>query len=174
MCGDSTGLRVRRARAPSLPAAGGKAALTEKLQVSPGRRRAVILGPFTKSLQRSGSLLSFFDDDEETAPRPSPRAPRQRPIEDRPTAAGTARTARTPQPRRAQGSGASGLDQHTLMVRRRVAVGIGIVALIVIVLLVNGCLKSQKTQSLKDLQPQRQPDRRRNRTRRSPSPCSRR
>ena len=35
------------------------------------------------------------------------------------------------------------------MVRRRVAVGLGIVALIVIVLLVNGCLKSQKTQSLK-------------------------
>ncbi len=35
------------------------------------------------------------------------------------------------------------------MVRRRVAVGIGIVALIVIVLLVSGCLKSQKTQSLK-------------------------
>jgi hypothetical protein len=35
------------------------------------------------------------------------------------------------------------------MVRRRVAIGLGILALIVIVLLVNGCLKSQKTQSLK-------------------------
>jgi hypothetical protein len=35
------------------------------------------------------------------------------------------------------------------MVRRRVAVGAAIVALIVIVLLVSGCLKSQKTQSLK-------------------------
>src|SRR5580693_6311974 len=36
------------------------------------------------------------------------------------------------------------------MVRRRVAAGIGVVALIVIVLIVNGCLKSQKTQALRD------------------------
>ncbi len=36
------------------------------------------------------------------------------------------------------------------MVRRRVAAGIGVVLLIVIVLVVNGCLKSQKTQALKD------------------------
>jgi hypothetical protein len=35
------------------------------------------------------------------------------------------------------------------MVRRRIAAGIGVVLLIVIVLVVNGCLKSQKTQSLK-------------------------
>ena len=46
--------------------------------------------------------------------------------------------------------GASGLDQHTLMVRRRVAAGVALVALIVIVLVVNGCLKSQKQQSLKN------------------------
>lgn len=42
------------------------------------------------------------------------------------------------------------LDQHTLMVRRRVAAGIGVVLLIVIILLVNGCLKGQKAQALKD------------------------
>jgi hypothetical protein len=36
------------------------------------------------------------------------------------------------------------------MVRRRVAAGVGLVLLIVIVLLVNGCLKSQHTQALKD------------------------
>lgn len=36
------------------------------------------------------------------------------------------------------------------MVRRGVAAGIGVVLLIVIVLIVNGCLKSQKTQALKD------------------------
>jgi len=36
------------------------------------------------------------------------------------------------------------------MVRRRVAAGVGVVLLIVIVLLVNGCLKSQKQQALKD------------------------
>jgi hypothetical protein len=36
------------------------------------------------------------------------------------------------------------------MVRRRVAAGIAVVLLIVIVLLVNGCLKGQKQQSLKD------------------------
>ena len=42
------------------------------------------------------------------------------------------------------------MDQHTLMVRRRIAAGVAVVLLIVIVLLVNGCLKSQKVQSLKD------------------------
>lgn len=36
------------------------------------------------------------------------------------------------------------------MMRRRVAAGIGVVLLIVIVLIINGCLKSQKTQALKD------------------------
>jgi CARDB len=36
------------------------------------------------------------------------------------------------------------------MVRRRVAAGIGVALVIVIVLIVNGCLKSQKTQALKD------------------------
>jgi hypothetical protein len=75
--------------------------------------------------------LSFFDDGEETAPRPSTRAPRR------------------PRPRRAQHTGGSlGLDQHTLMVRRRVAAAVGVVLLIVIVLVVNGCLKSQKTKAL--------------------------
>ncbi|HEY2283371.1 MAG TPA: hypothetical protein VGH60_07465 [Solirubrobacteraceae bacterium] len=37
-----------------------------------------------------------------------------------------------------------------MMVRRRVAAGVGVVLLIVIVLIVNGCLKSQKTQALKN------------------------
>jgi hypothetical protein len=41
-------------------------------------------------------------------------------------------------------------DEHTVMVRRRVAAGVGVVLLIVIVLIVNGCLKSQKTQALKE------------------------
>ena len=78
--------------------------------------------------------MSFFDDgEEETAARPSSRAPQR------------------PRPRRPQhAGGAPGLDQHTLMVRRRVAAGVGVVLLIVIVLLINGCLKSQKQQSLKD------------------------
>jgi hypothetical protein len=78
--------------------------------------------------------LSFFDDGEETASRPQARAPRP---------------PQRPQPRRAQhGEDPHGLDQHTLMVRRRVAAGIGVVLLIVIVLVVNGCLKSQQKQSL--------------------------
>ena len=42
------------------------------------------------------------------------------------------------------------MDQHTLMVRRRVAAGVAVVLLIIIVLVINGCLKSQKQQSLKD------------------------
>jgi hypothetical protein len=36
------------------------------------------------------------------------------------------------------------------MVRRRIAAGVAVVVLIVVVLVINGCLKSQKTQSLKD------------------------
>ena len=36
------------------------------------------------------------------------------------------------------------------MVRRRVALGVGVVVLILIILLISGCLKSQKEQSLKD------------------------
>lgn len=80
--------------------------------------------------------MSFFDDGEETAPRPA-----------------AARSARAPRPsprspRRPQELGSH--DEHTVMVRRRVAAGVGVVLLIVIVLIVNGCLKSQKTQALKD------------------------
>ena len=90
--------------------------------------------------------MSFFDDDEETAARPSSRAPR-RPVGDRP--AGASPRQPQPRPRRPQHGGASGIDQHTLMVRRRVAFGVAIVVLILIVLLVNGCLKSEKQQSLK-------------------------
>jgi hypothetical protein len=80
--------------------------------------------------------LSFFDDGEETAPRPAARAPRapQRP--------------RPRRPRHAEEPDSH--DEHTVMVRRRVAAGVGVVLLIVIVLVVNGCLKSQKTQALKD------------------------
>ena len=56
-----------------------------------------------------------------------------------------------PRPRRPAGSGGpSGFDQHTLMVRRRLAAGVAVVLVIVIVLVINGCLKSQKQQSLKD------------------------
>jgi hypothetical protein len=87
--------------------------------------------------------LSFFDDGEDTAPRPSARAARP------PEAAGG--SGQPPRPRRAQhGDGPRPADQHTLMVRRRVAAGIGVVLLIVIILIVNGCLKSQKQQALKD------------------------
>jgi len=91
--------------------------------------------------------LSFFDDDEETAARPSSRAPR-RPVGDRPVGASPRQP--RPRPRRPQHPGASGIDHHTLMVRRRVAAGVAIVVLILIVLLINGCLKSEKQQSLKN------------------------
>jgi hypothetical protein len=81
-------------------------------------------------------LLSFFDDGDETEAQPPSRSPRQ---------------PQRPSPRRPQQpSGSLPLDQHTLMVRRRAAAGIGVVLLIVIILLVNGCLKGQKTQELKD------------------------
>ncbi len=80
--------------------------------------------------------MSFFDDGDETEAQPSSRSPRQ---------------PQRPRPRRPQqSSGSLPLDQHTLMVRRRVAAGVGVVLLIVVILLVNGCLKGQKTQELKD------------------------
>lgn len=80
-------------------------------------------------------LLSFFDDEEETAQRPAGRAPR---------------APQRPSPRRPQrATGSLPLDQHTLMVRRRIAVGVGVVLLILIILLINGCLKGQKTDALK-------------------------
>lgn len=80
--------------------------------------------------------MSFFDDGEETEPRPSTRAPRE---------------PQRPRPRRpVHSAGSLPLDQRTLMIRRGVAAGIAVVLLIVIVLVVNGCLKSQRIQALKD------------------------
>jgi hypothetical protein len=90
--------------------------------------------------------LSFFDDDEETAPRPSPRTPRRRPSAG---ASAPGAGARAHRPRRPQHGGGAGIDQQTLMVRRGVAAAAAVVLVIVIVLVVNGCLKSEKQQSLK-------------------------
>jgi hypothetical protein len=78
--------------------------------------------------------LSFFDDGEETASRPSTRVPR---------------TPQRPQPRRAQHSeDPQSLDQHTLMVRRRIAAGAAIVLVILLALYISSCFKSQAKQSL--------------------------
>lgn len=44
--------------------------------------------------------------------------------------------------------GAGSIDHHAMMVRRRIAAGVGVALLIVIVLLVNGCLKRGKQQAL--------------------------
>jgi hypothetical protein len=84
--------------------------------------------------------LSFFDDgEEETVQRPASRAPR------------TPQRPQRPSPRRPQRpSGSLPIDQHTLMVRRRVVFGAAIVLLILIALLINGCLNGEKTQALKD------------------------
>jgi hypothetical protein len=80
--------------------------------------------------------LSFFDDGEETAPRPSTRTPR---------------APQRPRPRRPQqATGSLPLDQHTLMVRRRIAAGVGVLLLIVIILVINSCVKGQNAQALKD------------------------
>ncbi len=49
---------------------------------------------------------------------------------------------------RAREAGASSIDHHAMMVRRRIAAGVGVVLLIAIVLLVNGCLKRGKQQAL--------------------------
>ncbi len=107
--------------------------------------------------------MSFFEDDEDEAPGPSPSQPppRTRARSGTPARAGVPLR---PSPRRPQrggggggvgggghsGGGAHALDHHTLLVRRRIAAGVGVVLLIVIALIVNGCLKSGKEQSLKD------------------------
>jgi hypothetical protein len=82
--------------------------------------------------------LSFFDDEDEEPPttvRPAPTQQQSR-----------------PQPRRPSGTdgvgGSSQVDHHATMVRRRIAAAIGVVLLIAIVLLVNGCLKRGKQQAL--------------------------
>ncbi len=94
--------------------------------------------------------MSFFDDGEETAPRPAAKAQRPR-RQAAPGAGSGAVPPKRPRPRSPQHSrGADSRDEHTVMVRRRIAAGAGVVLLIVIVLLVNGCLNSQKAQALKE------------------------
>ncbi len=97
--------------------------------------------------------MSFFDEDDgEARPPAHPPAPRSA------AAAGTSRGSPAgkrpsgrPSPRRPRraAAGVGQVDRHTMMVRRRIAAGVGVVALIAIVLLVNGCLKSGKEEALK-------------------------
>jgi hypothetical protein len=77
--------------------------------------------------------LSFFDEDE-------------------PTSASTreSRVPRRPRPRPYSAGVSPALDRHTLMVRRRIAAGVGLVLIILIVLIINGCLKSHSQEALKD------------------------
>ncbi|HEY2767067.1 MAG TPA: hypothetical protein VGI76_02350 [Solirubrobacteraceae bacterium] len=79
--------------------------------------------------------MSFFDDDEGGAPRPA--------------AASTETRVHAPRERRPPRAGYEH-DRHTMMVRRRFAAGFGVVLLIVIALVINGCLKSGKEAALKE------------------------
>lgn len=80
--------------------------------------------------------MSFFDDGEDTAPRPAARTPR---------------AARRPQPRRPEGAGgAGGQDRHAVIVRRRIAAGVGVVLVIAIVLIISAIVKSQQSDALKN------------------------
>jgi hypothetical protein len=106
--------------------------------------------------------LSFFDDDEDEAPGPSPNPPPRTRVR---TAGATSGSTRRGAGRVARGSGggsgggtrppgatrpgAHTPDHHTLLVRRRIAAGAGVVLLIIIALVINGCLKSGKEQALK-------------------------
>jgi hypothetical protein len=91
--------------------------------------------------------LSFFDDGEETARTPSSRTPRSRPV----TARSQTGAPRRPRPRRPARTGRpSGYDQHAVMVRRRIFFGVALVLVIVIVLVINSCVKSEEVQSLKE------------------------
>jgi hypothetical protein len=94
--------------------------------------------------------LSFFDDEDEheeqpTTVRPAPSQKQPRPQPRRPQSAG----ARASGLGRAAGAGGTqSNDHHAMMLRRRIAAGVGVVLLIAIVLLVNGCLKRGKQQAL--------------------------
>jgi hypothetical protein len=112
--------------------------------------------------------LSFFDDDEDEGPGPSPPQQRTRirsGASPRPTAQAGARSGARSGARASGGArGGSGArsggsathlggphapDHHTLMVRRRIAAGVAVVFVIVLALLIDGCLKNGKEQSLK-------------------------
>ncbi len=87
--------------------------------------------------------MSFFDDEDEEPPttvRPAHTQQQPRPQPRRPQRADAGA--------RGRGGGPESIDHHAMMVRRRIAAGIGVVLLIVIVLLVNGCLKRGKQQAL--------------------------
>lgn len=73
--------------------------------------------------------MSFFDEDDEPT-RPQRRSPRPR--------------------RAAAPAGAAGVDQQTLLVRRGVAIGAGVILLILLVLLVNACQDSRRKNALRD------------------------
>jgi len=78
--------------------------------------------------------LSFFDDDDDETVSASTRSTRTPP---------------RPRPRAAQRPRAhTQTDQHTLMVRRRIAFGAGLALIILVILLISGCLKSEKHQAL--------------------------
>lgn len=80
--------------------------------------------------------MSFFNDDEGPTP-PSATRPRRPPAGSR------------SQPRRPQPIGSHRpVDRHALMMRRRIAAGVGVLALIAIVLIVSAILKGQKTSAL--------------------------
>src|SRR5947207_13714963 len=105
--------------------------------MGPGRQS--YFAPSAVSLARS-ERLSFFDDGEDTEPRPSSRAPR----------AGGAVPSQRPRPRTPQGAAGHPADQHTVAVRRRWALGIGLALVVLIIVIVAGCLSSEKQQKLKD------------------------
>ena len=88
--------------------------------------------------------LSFFDDDEEERGGRPPRASGHR-IAPAPAAA------RAPQ----RGGRASNpaRDRHTMMVRRRIAAGVGVVVLIVIVLLDQRLSEERQGRSAEEVQP---------------------
>ena len=75
-----------------------------------------------------------------------------------PDRAGARRRAPAPaQPRWPRGPRPGRVDEHTLTVRRRIALGAAVVLLIVIVLVVNGCVRPENA-GPEELQPRRRPD----------------
>jgi hypothetical protein len=132
----------RHPQAQSLPGKAHRRTLTENLQARLQVGRQSYYGPQNSCKEQ---LLSFFDDGEETDPRPSSTAARPRAGTEPPAGSPGER----PRPRR-PASGTLALDQRSVMMRRRVAAGAGVVLLIVIILLINGCLNTEKTQALKN------------------------
>jgi hypothetical protein len=83
----------------------------------------------SRALRRRTTALSFFDEDDEQPRRTTPRPRRARP---------------------AGGGGVATTDSQTLMIRRAVAAGLGLLVLVLLIIAVKSCRDSAHENALRD------------------------